>query len=102
MQGFYSDNEKLADIEEAERMIISAQSVEELRAVLLTMCRIIKDPIAASAEDADIILGRPRRAPVEGAVASSQLPSSTPTSALASANVAGGASCNSSLNQPPA
>ena len=61
MRNSYGDAEQLADISEAERTIASAQSVEELRASLLAICRVIKHPITESMSETDTILGRQRR-----------------------------------------
>lgn len=63
MRDYYGDAEQLADMSEAERTIAAAQSIEELRASLLAICRVIKYPITESMRETDIILGRQGRAP---------------------------------------
>lgn len=56
----YVPREQLRDIRVAKGQIEAATSVDELRAPLLAICRIIEHELAEDVADTDLILGRPR------------------------------------------
>ncbi|MBB6503228.1 hypothetical protein F4693_000177 [Sphingomonas endophytica] len=58
MEETYLDHQKLDDMTGVERSISAAQSVEDLRDGLLTLCRIIRHSLTLSVEDDERILGR--------------------------------------------